>query len=63
MHMELNARKKQILDWIIENPEAGIADILQHLPDQPPVSTVNRDLKSLVDSHLLLRTGQETALP
>jgi len=56
--MKLGARKKQILDWIIENPEAGIADILQHLPDQPPVSTVNRDLKSLVDSHLLLRTGQ-----
>ncbi|GGA97582.1 Fic family protein [Puia dinghuensis] len=56
--MELSVRKRQILDWILENPEAGIADILKHLPDQQPVSTVNRDLKSLVDSHLLLRTGK-----
>jgi hypothetical protein len=56
--MEVSTRKRQILDWILEHPEVGISDILQHLPDQPPVSTVNRDLKSLVDNHLLLRTGR-----
>jgi Fic family protein len=56
--MELSERKRRILNWILENPEARIADLLKHLPDQPPVSTVNRDLKSLVDAHLLVRTGQ-----
>ena len=56
--MNLSKRKRQILEWILEHPEAGISDILQHLPDQPPVSTVNRDLKSLVDNHILFRTGQ-----
>ena len=56
--MELNARKQQILDLILENPEIGISDILKGLPGQPPVSTVNRDLKSLLDNHLLLRAGK-----
>lgn len=56
--MELSIRKKQILDWVLENPEKGIADIQQHLEDKIPVSTVNRDLKYLVDNHLLIRGGQ-----
>lgn len=56
--MELSQRKKQILDWILENPQTGISDIQKHLPDQPPVSTINRDLKTLVDGHLLQRSGQ-----
>jgi len=54
----LKERQQQILDLILENPEIGISDILRHLPGQLPVSTVNRDLKSLVDNHLLIRKGQ-----
>jgi Fic family protein len=46
------------LDWVWEHPEARISEILQHLPDRPPVSTLNRDLKTLVDCHILFRTGQ-----
>jgi Fic family protein len=56
--MELNERKKQIINLLLEKPKTGIAEIIQQLPGHPPVSTVNRDLKSLVDSHLLLKTGQ-----
>jgi len=56
--MELNERKKQIINLLLEKPKTGIAEIIQQLPGDPPVSTVNRDLKSLVDSHLLLKTGQ-----
>ena len=56
--MELSERKKQILDLLIQQPESGIADMLRQLPGDPPVSTVNRDLKSLVDNHLLIRSGQ-----
>lgn len=56
--MDLSIRKKQILDWVFENPSTGITDIQQHLQDQTPVSTLNRDLKSLVDNHLLIRSGQ-----
>lgn len=56
--MELSERKKQILDLLLQQQEIGIADILRQLPGNPPVSTVNRDLKSLVDNHLLIRSGQ-----
>jgi Fic family protein len=56
--MELSERKKQILELLIQQPESGIADMLRQLPGDPPVSTVNRDLKSLVDNHLLIRSGQ-----
>jgi Fic family protein len=56
--MELNERKKQIINILLEKPKTGIVEIIQQLPGHPPVSTVNRDLKSLVDSHLLLKTGQ-----
>jgi Fic family protein len=56
--MELSERKKQILDLLLQQPESGIADMLRQLPGDPPVSTVNRDLKSLVDNHLLIRSGQ-----
>jgi Fic family protein len=58
MQMELSVRKKQILEAILENPGIRITDILKNLPGHPPVSTVNRDLKSLVDNHLLIRSGQ-----
>lgn len=56
--MQLSDRKKQILNLLLEHPQTGIAEIIQKLPGHPPVSTVNRDLKSLVDNHLLLRSGQ-----
>jgi Fic family protein len=56
--MELNARKKQILDLLLEQSQTGIADIIQQLPGHPPVSTINRDLKTLVDNHLLIKSGQ-----
>ena len=53
-----NERKKQILELLSQQPDSGIADMLRQLPGNPPVSTVNRDLKSLVDNHLLIRGGQ-----
>lgn len=56
--MELSERKKQILELLLQQPESGIANILRQLPDNPPISTVNRDLKLLVDNHLLIKTGQ-----
>jgi Fic family protein len=56
--MELSERKKQILELLLQQPESGIADMLRQLPGNPPVSTVNRDLKSLVDNHLLIKSGQ-----
>jgi Fic family protein len=55
--MELSTRRQQILELILENPEIGISDIIKGLLSQPPVSTVNRDLKSLIDDHLLVRKG------
>jgi Fic family protein len=56
--MELSPRKKLILELVSDNPETGMADILKQLPGRIPVSTVNRDLKSLVDNNLLIRSGQ-----
>src|ERR1700683_3254202 len=56
--MELNERKKRIINLLLEKPKTGIAEIIRQLPGDPPVSTVNRDLKSLVDNHLLIRSGQ-----
>ncbi|HWB93929.1 MAG TPA: hypothetical protein VG605_18875, partial [Puia sp.] len=56
--MELSPRKKLILELVFDNPETGMADILKQLPGRIPVSTVNRDLKSLVDNNLLIRSGQ-----
>jgi Fic family protein len=56
--MKLSERKKQILELLLQQPQTGIADILKGLPGNPPVSTINRDLKALVDAHLLIKTGQ-----
>ncbi len=56
--MELSERKKQILEMLLQQPESGIANMLRQLPGNPPVSTVNRDLKSLVDNHQLIKSGQ-----
>jgi Fic family protein len=56
--MELNERKKQILNLLLEHPQTGITELIEQLHGHPPVSTVNRDLKSLVDNHLLLKSGQ-----
>jgi len=56
--MELSARKKQILEFLLQQPAGGIAEIMKQLPGHPPVSTVNRDLKALVDTHLLIKKGQ-----
>jgi Fic family protein len=56
--MELSERKKQILELLLHQPLTGIAEILNRLPGRPPVSTVNRDLKALVDSSILLKKGQ-----
>jgi Fic family protein len=55
--MELNERQKQILDLLVLRPKTGMAGILPELPGTPPVSTVNRDLKALVDNHLLIKSG------
>ncbi len=35
--------------------------MLKGLPGNPPVSTMNRDLKALVDANLLIKTGQGRA--
>lgn len=56
--MDLSIRKRQILELLLQSPESGIAQLLKQLPGNTPVSTVNRDLKSLVDNHLLVKTGQ-----
>jgi hypothetical protein len=56
--MELSERKKQILELLLQQPQTGITGILKGLPGNPPVSTINRDLKALVDTHLLIKTGQ-----
>jgi Fic family protein len=56
--MELNERKKQILEILLQQPATGITEIIKGLPGHPPVSTVNRDLKALVDTRVLLKKGQ-----
>src|ERR1700733_10970197 len=56
--MELTERKKQILGLLLQQPHTGIADIVKQLPGNPPVSTINRDLKALADAHLLTKNGK-----
>jgi fido (protein-threonine AMPylation protein) len=56
--MDLSERKRQILELVLQEPNIGTSDILKQLPEHPPVSTLNRNLKSLVDNHLLLKKGQ-----
>lgn len=56
--MELTERKKLILELLLQRPHTGIADIVKQLPGNPPVSTINRDLKTLVDGHLLMKSGK-----
>src|ERR1700733_15050996 len=56
--MEVTERKKQILEFAIQRSPAGIADIVKHLPGNPAISTVNRDLKTLVEDHLLIKSGK-----
>ncbi|HWK02598.1 MAG TPA: Fic family protein [Puia sp.] len=56
--MELTPRKKQIVDIILEQPDSGITAILKELPVDTAVSTLNRDLKALVDEHVLIKNGQ-----
>ncbi|HEY4063001.1 MAG TPA: Fic family protein [Puia sp.] len=46
------------MELLIQQPDIGISDILRQLPDNPPVSTINRDLKALVDAHFLIKSGQ-----
>jgi Fic family protein len=58
MAMKLSARKQEILKLVLQQPKIGIADIMKQLPVTLPVSTLNRDLKALVDSHLLIKSGQ-----
>jgi len=56
--MEVTERKKQILEFVLQRSPAGIADIVKHLPGNQAISTVNRDLKTLVEDHLLIKSGK-----
>ncbi len=56
--MELTERKQQILDILLQQSGLGIAAIVKQLPDGTAGSTVNRDLKAMVEDHMLAKTGQ-----
>jgi Fic family protein len=55
--MELTERKKQILELILQQSPIGIASVVKQLRSNPAVSTINRDLKTLVEDHLLIKSG------
>lgn len=59
--MELKLRKKQILEILLEHPASSISEILKRLPNETTVPTLNRDLKSLVDGHMLIKSGSGRA--
>ena len=55
--MELSERKEQVLEIILRQPGIGISHILRQLPGNTAMSSLNRDLKLLVDAHLLIKSG------
>lgn len=59
--MELTPRKRQIFDTLLEYPGSSISEIQKRLPNQPTIPTLNRDLKSMVEGHLLMKSGSGRA--
>jgi Fic family protein len=56
--MTSTKRKKEVLDIILQQPGSSISDILKRLsPGSTAISTLNRDLKALVDEQLLVKSG------
>ena len=47
-----------MLEIILQQPGSGISDILKRLaPGSTAVSTLNRDLKAMVEEQLLIKSG------
>jgi Fic family protein len=59
--MELTLRKKQVLETLLEFPGSGTSEILKKLAAETTIPTLNRDLKALVEDHLLIRSGRGRA--